>query len=215
MGTLKGGYHLKDGTKVPSVTTVLSHCALGGCDGLIHWAVKLAKEGKDWQEVRDKAADSGTMAHDAFDAWARGKEPIWEGPEDVVRRAKKAFDGFLMWADQTKFQITETEIPMVSERHKFGGTFDAVMMNGLRYMADHKTSKSLRSKFLYQVRAYGGLWEENRPAELIHGYLMLRFDGEYGDFHQHQWSELDNAWRGFLMMRDLYEIEKEMRKRAA
>ena len=215
MPTQKGGYFLKDGTRVPSVTTVLSHCSLGGCDGLIHWAVKLAKEGKDWQTVRDKAADAGTMAHDAFEAWAKGQEPVFDGPEDIVKRAKLAFDGFLLWADQSKFTITHTEIPFVSEKHRFGGTFDAVMMNGKRYMGDHKTSGSVRSRFLYQVRAYGGLWEENVRDEPINGYLLLRFDGEYGDFHQHQWVDLDNAWRGFLMMRELYEIEKEMRKRVS
>lgn len=215
MPTAKGGYYTKAGERVPSVTTILSHCSLGGCDGLIHWAVRLTKEGKDWEEVRDKAADAGTLAHGAFEAWAKGQEPVFDGPADVVKRARKAFEGFLQWAEQTKFKITHTELPLVSEQHRFGGCFDAIMMNGKRYMGDHKTSGSVRSRFLYQIRAYGGLWEENYSDEPIHGYLLLRFDGEHGDFHQHQWGELDKAWEGFLMMRRLYEIEKEMKKRAS
>jgi hypothetical protein len=68
---------------------------------------------------------------------------------------------------------------------------------------------------LVQVAAYGHLWRENFPSEPLNGgFHLIRFDKEFGDFHQHWWAELDEAWRAFLLLRELYEIEKELRVRA-
>ena len=71
MAEPRPGYYLADGSHVPSVTTIIGRFKESG--GLIHWAWALGKEGKDYREVRDKAADAGTMAHDAVEAWVHGK----------------------------------------------------------------------------------------------------------------------------------------------
>lgn len=54
-------YRLKDGTRVPSVTTIISRFKESG--GLVHWAWQLGIDGKDYRKVRDEAADAGTLAH--------------------------------------------------------------------------------------------------------------------------------------------------------
>ena len=215
MATKKGGYFLKDGaTKVPSVTTILSRFKESG--GLIHWAWKLGTEGKDYREVRDSAAEAGTMAHEAVEKWIHGQPTIFEGDSDVCKRAGKSFGAFLEWADQTQLKVTHTEMPLVSENHRFGGTFDALLVRGKRAMGDWKTSNRTYPEHLVQVAAYGKLWEENFPQEPIDGgFHLLRFDKEYGDFHHHFWAELDSAWDAFLHLRALYEIDKELKKRAA
>src|SRR5579885_70019 len=111
----KEGYRLKDGSKVPSVTTILG--AFKDCGGLIHWANRLGLQGVDHRDVRDKAADAGTMTHAMIEKWARGEDPEEViGPEAEVKSARTAFAAFRRWADSTKFQIVEQEVALVSER---------------------------------------------------------------------------------------------------
>jgi hypothetical protein len=213
MPTPRQGYHLKDGTRVPSVTTLLGRFKESG--GLIHWAWDLGKRGLDYREVRDDAASAGTMAHHAVECWIKNEPVVFQGAEEICARAQVAFGAFLKWADQTKLVVTHQEIPLVSERFKFGGTFDAILVDGKRAMGDWKTSGRVYPEYLVQVAAYGKLWEENQPEEPIDGgYHLLRFDKEFGDFHAHWWNELDAAWRAFLHLRELYEIDKELKKRA-
>jgi len=54
-------YRTKDGVRVPSVTTIIGRFKESG--GLIHWAWALGMEGKDYRQVRDSAADAGSLAH--------------------------------------------------------------------------------------------------------------------------------------------------------
>jgi hypothetical protein len=212
MPTLKGGYHTADGTKVPSVTTIISKFKESG--GLIHWAWKLGTEGKDYREVRDKAADAGTLAHELVEKWIN-KEPMSiEGPEDVVAKAKNAFGIFLEWAEQTKLTVTDTEVALVSETYRFGGTLDAMLVNGKRSLGDWKTSNSVYADYLYQLAGYAILWEENFPDRPIEGgFHLMRFAKEFPDFAHHYWGELDRAKEGFILMRKLYDIKLELERR--
>lgn len=213
MPTAKGGYFLADGTRVPSVTTVIGRFKEAG--GLIHWAWNLGKEGKDYREVRDRAADAGTMAHAAVEAWIHDQPFVFEGSPEICDKAKVSFGAFLEWAEQTQLKVTQTELPLVSERHKFGGTFDAILVRNGRAVGDWKSSNAIYGEYLVQVAAYGELWKENFPDQPITaGYHLLRFDKTYGDFKHHWWSDLSRAWEAFLHLRALYDIDKELKARA-
>lgn len=212
MATKKGGYFTKDGVRVPSVTTVTGRFKEAG--GLIHWAWSLGKEGKDYREVKQDAASAGTMAHEAVEAWVKGEQPRFEGPAEICEKARKAFEGFLEWADRSELRVDKQEIPLVSEVHKFGGTFDAILIKGRRAMGDWKTSNGLYPEYLEQIAAYGILWDENFPDEPINGgYDLLRFDKEYGDFTHKHWDELETAKRSFLLKLECYGLEKELKAR--
>lgn len=214
MPTPRQGYHLKDGTRVPSVTTVLSRFKESG--GLIHWAWALGKEGKDYREVRDQAADAGTLAHAAVEAWIHKQPFDFTGDPEVCQKARKAFEAFLEWAAQSRLTVTHTEVGLVSEKHKFGGTLDGILVRGKRSIGDWKSSNKIYPEYLIQVRAYGELWAENFPDDPITGgFDLVRFDKTFGDFHHHHWNELDNAWKAFLHLRELYDIDKELKARAA
>lgn len=235
MGTLKGGYYLKSGERVPSVTTILGRFKESGA--LIDWAARMAskyvadnvpenptreqvmrlcEEAKgNYRDVRDQSADAGTMAHIQVEHWIKGEPIVFSGPEEVTKRAEKSFDAFIEWADQTQLQVTHTELALLSEKHRFGGTLDAMLVRGKRSLGDWKTSNGVYSEYLCQIAAYGILWEENYPDQPIEGgYHLLRFDKTYGDFKHHWWSELETAKKSFLLMRELYENDKELKKRA-
>lgn len=214
MPTAKNGYYLADGkTRVPSVTTVIGRFKESG--GLIHWAWWLGKEGKDYRQERDNAAEAGTLAHAAVEAWIHGANFSFSGDPEICKRAQMAFDAFLEWADQTKLRVTHTEMPLVSEKYRFGGTFDAILLGNKRAMGDWKSSNGIYGEYLIQVAAYGKLWEEHFPNEPIDGgFHLLRFDKKHGDFTHKWWGELDRAWDAFLHLRELYEIDKELKQRA-
>lgn len=214
MATLKGGYHTANGKRVPGVTTVLGRFKESG--GLIHWAWSLGKEGKDYRDVRDKAADAGTLAHEMVEQFIRHQPIVCpEEPAEIAAKAKMSFEAFMEWTRQTRLVVTHTEMPLVSEKYRFGGTFDAILVNGKRAMGDWKTSNAIYGEYLAQIAAYAILWEENFPQEPIDGgFHLLRFDKEYGDFHAHWWNELDAGKRYFLAVRAAYEEDKELKARA-
>lgn len=210
----KQGYFLADGTRIPSVTTIISKFKESG--GLIHWAWQLGTEGKDYREVRDKAADAGTMAHDLVEKWIKKEPLVIEGDPLVVDKANNAFQIFLEWANQSKLEVTDTEVRLVSEKHRFGGTLDAMLVNGKRSLGDWKTSNKVYSEYLYQIAAYGILWEENFPDKPIEGgYHLMRFAKEHPDFAHYYWGELERAKEGFLYMRKLYDIKSELERRVS
>jgi hypothetical protein len=208
-------YKLIDGTRVPGVTTILSR--FKEADALIYWAWKQGRDGKDFRETKDKAAEAGTLAHTAVEAHIRGDLSFhWpEVESEVTKKAKTAFGAFLEWSKQTNLEVTHTEVSLVSERHKFGGTLDAMLVNGKRALADWKTSGSVYPDYLCQLGAYGLLWEENYPhMPITGGYHLIRFDKAFGDFTHRYWGELETAKKAFLLMRELYSLDDELKARA-
>jgi hypothetical protein len=117
----------------------------------------------------------------------------------------------------TKLEVRHTEVSLASEKHKFGGTLDAIgIVNGSNGLAliDWKTSNSIYPDYLYQLAAYQLLWEENYPDHPITGGAHLcRFAKEEGDYAHHHFPSLDDEAGTFLVMRDLYDRVKRTEKR--
>jgi hypothetical protein len=118
-------YKTADGKRCPGVTTIVNRFKDSG--GLIHWAWQQGIDGKDFRETRDKAADAGGIAHEMIDAEVHGlplPEFLRAEPEHV-KLALKALEAFREWRAQVKLRVLETEVPLISEKYRFGGTFDA------------------------------------------------------------------------------------------
>ncbi len=212
-GRPKSGYRLKDGTRVPGVTTVINRFKESG--GLLHWAWQLGMDGKDYRAERDKAAEAGTIAHEMIDAWIHDREwqPPGKEPEDMLAKAQTGFEAFLAWATSTHLEVVETEVSLVSERHRYGGTIDGIgRLNGETVLLDWKSSNRIYADYIVQVAAYVKLLEENR-RERVTGIHLLRVGKEWGDFHHHAWpvevSEL--GWRAFKCQRELYDLDKPLK----
>lgn len=224
MPTPAKGYFLKDGTKVPGTTTVISRFKDSG--GLLHWAFRQGKEGKErLYDEAEKAAGIGSCAHGMVEMHVKGADDEaiqkWASDTlldpDMLEKARSSFKSYLAWAKNFKVKILEQEIQLVSEKHRFGGTPDAIgMIDNQLVLLDWKTSNSVYSDYLIQLAAYRQLWEENFPEKPITGgYHLLRFAKEHGDFAHHYFPNLDNAWRQFLLFREAFDIDKELKKRAA
>jgi hypothetical protein len=219
MPTPKDGYRLADGTRVPGTTTIIGRFKESG--GLMQWAFKQGKEGKrHLYEEAEKAADIGTCAHAMVEAHIKGIAFDRAGyalPDEGWPKAESAFGAYLKWADQTKLVVVDQEMMLISEKHRYGGTPDAIGMIGNELcLLDWKTSNAVYCDYLIQLAAYKQLWEESHPERpLVGGCHLLRFSKEHSDFAHHHFPDLSEAWRQFVLFREAYEIDKALRKRAA
>ncbi len=207
-------YKDRAGTRVPSVTTILSRFKESG--GLLYWANQCGLEGKTLDEARVPAATAGTMAHDMVESHLK-KEPLpeLEGDEAIIAKAKSAYDVFLKWMAGHKITIRHTEVSLVSEKHKFGGRLDAIGIEGNQLvLLDWKTSNAVYADYILQLAGYKTLWEENYPEHpLVGGFHLCRFAKEEGDFSHHYFPKLDAEVECFLHMRQLYDMVKKVEKR--
>src|SRR3990167_8366902 len=213
MSTPKEGYRLKDGTKVPGTTTIIGRFKESG--GLIHWAWNLGKEGKDYRKVRDDAANIGTLVHDRVEKFVKNEDFVYPDSvsEEDRQKVESGFDAYRSWQEQSKIEVIETEMQLVSEEFHFGGTPDAVGRIGdSLVLLDWKSSNSVYGDYLVQLAAYGNLLREVRNMELT-GFHLCRFSKEHGDFSHHYYQDLSEAWEGFKHMRSLYDIMNRLKKR--
>ena len=214
MPTPRLGYHLADGTKVPSVTTVIGRFKESG--GLIHWAWEQGRDGKDYREERDTAADIGTLAHAMMEAKIHSL-PFFAPPEADpanVEKARVPFHAFEQWAGDVNFTITDTEVGLVSEKYRYGGTLDACLIRGERSIGDWKTSNRVYADHIVQLAAYRNLWNETHPDDQASvGAHLVRFAKETGDFTHHFFADLDEAWRAFVLERELYDLMASLKRR--
>jgi hypothetical protein len=216
MARPKAGYYTKDGKRVPGTTTITSRFKESG--GLIHWAWDLGMQGLDYRDVRDKAADTGTLVHAMVEAHAAGEDPeasIAAQLPELQDPARRGFAAYLEWHNVSKIEIVEQEMQMVSEDYRFGGTPDAIgYCAGKLSLLDWK-SGSIYPEHVIQVAAYGrGLWAENRPKDMLEAFYLLRFNKDTGGFTHHMLPiEVVNlGWEQFKLLRQAYELDKQIKK---
>ena len=209
-------YKLSDGTRVPSVTTITG-ARKAGIEGLLVWANRLGQEGKDHREVRQQAADAGSMCHAMVENSIHARD-IWEGitklDEKTNAQAEQGFSSFQDWSRVMKVQYLATETPMVSEKYAYGGTPDAIgKVDDKLALLDWKSSNAVYGDYIIQLAAYQQLWNETHDPHIEAVYL-LRFGKEHGDFHFHSYpgEVITMAFRAFLMLRELYDLDKQLKK---
>ena len=214
----KGGYKLKNGSKVPGVTTIIGRFKETG--GLLYWACEQGKaiergEISTLYDKRDEAAEAGTLAHAMVEAYINHTTlDVSKYPSDVVAQATQALEMYLTWENTTKLKIIEQEMELVSETYKFGGCPDAIgEIDGVLTLVDWKTSNGVYVDMVIQLAAYKQLWQENNPDRPLKGFHLCRFSKDHADFTHHYWLELDDAWRQFVLFREAYDIDKRLKKR--
>lgn len=206
-------YVLSDGTPVVGVTTVLGR--FKECGALLQWAFKVGQSGAaNLYDKRDEAADVGTLIHALIEADIHGRE----APSIPPQHADKCASGmraWQAWRDGRAMEIVATEVPLVSERHRFGGTLDAIGRdhNGL-CLLDWKSSNGIYPDYALQLAAYRLLWEENHPDQpIVGGFHLARFSKEHGDMEHRFWPELDEAAEEFLLLVRAYSLDKRLKER--
>jgi hypothetical protein len=218
------GYRLANGDRVPSVTTICSRFKESG--GLVHWAWSLGIDGVDYRAARDGAAEAGSICHTFIERWAHQPDlaPILiaqppEGtPKETVDAARGGFRAFLDWAEGAQLELLETEFPLVSEKYAFGGTPDALaLVAGKPKLLDWKSSNAAYLEYVVQCAAYRELIRERGGDVIPDSALLLRVGKVHADFHLHSYTSsiLDLGWRYFLLLREAFELGKDLKSVAA
>ena len=212
-------YKTQDGMRVPGVTTILGRWK--DCGRLLHWAWEQGRGGLDYRQTRDAAASAGTCCHEMIEAdWHGTPFNREKYQEPILRKADHAYLAYLSWKEQTGLKIQQAELPLVSERYRFGGTMDAVFVGGALCLGDWKTSNGIYVDHLLQVAGgYGLLWQEHFPHQPLAGVHILRFSKpkEIDDpisFSHHYWSAevFPICQEQFIRLRDAYEADKRISK---
>jgi hypothetical protein len=208
--------YILDGERLPGVTTILGRFKESG--GLINWAWQQGRDGKDYRETRDAAADAGTCVHAMVDHDIHGLtfDPSVYKP-DAISQAMPAFESYVRWKRQTNLKPAATELSLMSRLYRYGGTLDSLLIQGELSIGDWKSSRSVYLDYLLQLAAYGHLWNENFPeTPITGGYHLLRFNKpQHPDdpiaFEHRYWSDLSLAFEQFKLYRQAYENEKRLK----
>lgn len=108
-------------------------------------------------QLRDSAADAGTVAHVMAEAWVNGCEFDPEGiAPDTLKLAQGGFDNFRRWWEGCGYSLIASERQFVLPDPGFGGTVDLVAQHksGKVHLVDLKTSKAIYDNHRVQVGGY-------------------------------------------------------------
>lgn len=192
-------YKLSDGTRVPGCTTI---CGQLDKPALLDWAWNWGRKGKDWREERDSAGDRGTDVHEMIMKFWREEEVAMVGDIQTA-----CFGLFLKWLKGHTVEPVLLEIPLVSERFKFGGQPDLyAIIDHKQTLLDVKTSKAIYENNWYQLAGYDILLREER-GERSKQYAILRL-GQDGSFEYVVRKELKKEKRIFKDLLDIYYQRK-------
>jgi len=202
-------YKLLDGTIVPSVTTVLQNLGWNK-NQLISWARREAQAGNDPDKVRDKAADIGTLAHYLIECSLKNElADVTDYAPSHLELATKAFEAYKQWSQDRNIELVGSELQLVSEQFKFGGTIDLLCKyDGQLSLIDFKTSKDVYADHKIQVSAYKKLLEEN--GHKIERVFILKISKEDGSYAHHEIPEttLEKGWETFNLLLNLHNLKK-------
>jgi hypothetical protein len=206
-----GGYKLADGTSVPGASTIVG--VLGDANALARWAWRLGKDGKNYDDVMNAAAASGTLAHDKVEAAIRG-QPIPEGTGAVETEAANSLKAFDKWRVTKAGLVLPLEVPLVSEQYRYGGTPDALYMevDGWFFLVDWKSGR-VWNKHFAQMGAYSLLLREERGLH-VHGVVIVHIDKKTGKPREYPLNreQLDLAENLFLACLDVYHREEQFNR---
>lgn len=202
-------YKTADGKRVPGATTVTG---LLNKPHLIRWANNLGLEGIDSSKYTDEAAAVGTLAHALIQAHLQGDKVNTDLFSPIqVDLAENAVLSFYEWASRHKIEPIICEIPMVSEKRRYGGTVDCYcMLDGKPTLLDFKTGKAIYDEYFVQTSAYKELLlEHGHPVEEIKILRVGRDETE--GFEERSITDGTKYFKIFCNLLDIYYIKRELK----
>ena len=204
------------GQEMPTVTTVLAQL---NKPQLVAWAARLAQKGMNWEDIRNEAAEIGTIAHTMAENFIKS-QPCDFSLHPFFPKASKAFQAFKDWNCVNKVKYLGSEIPLVHKEKKFGGTVDIVAeVNDKITLIDLKTSSSLSEEYNYQVSAYKFLLENGDlddtglvrtfPVFQIEQAIILRIDKNSGIYEERLIHNFETYQKIFFLLLELWHIRQE------
>lgn len=133
--------------------------------------------------------------------------------DEVVVPSRVALHSFAMWCNRTRIKAVSVETPMVSERHRFGGTMDAsavVLIDGRVAIVEWKTTGDVYVEHLAQLAAYGILWKEAFSQHVEEYHVVRPSRRNIGSCDHRMYSDMGAAREYFLCLRRAYDLRAEV-----
>ena len=214
-------FYTLDGTKLPSVTTILG---IVDKPALVPWANAQGREAveeelaprvgdtltrpmldhaleqakaRPWR-AKKEAADFGSETHRIIEGLLVGTAP------HIPSRQSQAIRNFQAWQNLNNITLELTEVSVYSVEHGYAGTFDAMgWIDGLPVVCDWKTSKGLYMETALQLAAYAHAFEELGGAP-AHRAFGLRLGKAQPEFEAKEVFDMDAAFEAFLGAKALF-----------
>ena len=202
-------YKLQDGTRVPGVTTLTG---ILDKPALKYWANKIGLEGIEIRKYVDDKADIGTLAHYMVLCDFKGKTPdTLDYSKNQIEQAETCLIKFWDWKSGKEIEPILLEAPLVSEKHRFGGTCDIyAKVNGTPTLIDLKTGRGIYDEMLYQVSAYKMLLAEHKY--LAEQCMILRIGrNEEEGFETKVLNSTALYEEIFLRCLEIYNLRKQLK----
>ena len=208
-------YRNTKGVRIPGNTSIISQ-NLGWSKGpLMYWSWKEGKEGRDFRQTRDSAADAGTLCHAMIEHDIKNLPSVDTSKyaPELIEKAETGFLNYLEWKQGVRLVLKTMEVPLISEVHQYGTTVDVVAdANGKTCFVECKTSNDIYTDFLIQLAAQKAAWDENYPDDPIRGCHILKVHKENASFAHYYFGELPGCFDAFLCLRKLHDFKKALER---
>lgn len=198
------GYYCTGGKRYPSVTTIIGAMASKG--GLEQWK----KKNKNWKELRDNAALTGTLMHlRILQAYSEaqiempGLAPIEMWTEDIFEELNMRMKSWNKLALRIKNALVEHTIFITIPGAEAAGSLDMRgEIEGFNAILDLKSSKRIYPSQRIQVGGYAvGSEEQGFYAE--RGFIVA-LRGDQIEIDEMEKDEMEEAKEAFIEMSKKY-----------
>ncbi len=176
-------YSTPDGTKYPSITTVLS---ILGEDSIRAWRKRVGEE--EANKISTKASGRGTAVHEIIESYLNN-----ETTEKFMPHIKQSLNNVRSILDERLGKIFGLEVPLYSAHLGLAGRVDCVAeFDGVPSIIDFKTSKRVKKKdwissYFAQMAGYAVMWEERTGRPITNTVVIMDVDdNEAQVFKEHR-----------------------------
>lgn len=209
-----GKYRGSDGLLLDRVTTLIGYCI--DQSGLVRWS----QQESEAQEITERACELGTAVHEVLESFVLGEEIVYSDDFEILMVQQKAVESIEKWQKGTGAQFVHSELMIVDDGNKAGGTTDLVIYipetriyEGVVYrkgyhLGDFKTSKDCYTSHYVQIAAYYSMQmnTNNYTKKLAKEIVKANIDKETGvSLYEHNVIPLEMD--GFII-----RIEKDLEK---
>lgn len=199
-----------EGKKLPSLSTVLDNCKIGGIGNLIYRAKKDGFAGKDTTRPDLCAFESikAIMREGSVDLDD-------EYSDNCIDKAEPAVQDAADWIDKNKVSIKIKDLSLVSDSLFFGYTFDLYNFGGDTALVQIVNQSEIYPENLIKLAACRSLLHNNDLISLSKVYILRVYLGSDGkaalEAHEYDGGCLEQATITLTQIMKLYKTQEKLK----
>lgn len=165
-------YTTPDGTRYPSITTVLSILSE---ESIAAWRRRVGEE--EANRISTKAAGRGTLVHQIIEEYLKNKDV-----DDYLPHIRQSLENLRPILDSRIGKIYGLEVPLYSSHLGLAGRCDCIAeFDGVKSIVDFKTSRKPKKKewidnYFAQMAGYAVMWEERTSQPITNTVVIMDVD---------------------------------------